>query len=665
MLVGTKPPNQPSPDAAPPPASLDRQPWLKAQTVGDSSEGVPESPPPYLAAGVLPFCILGGDLLFLLGQQLRFRSRARGASTSFPKARASTPAAAGGANSKGQGSGPGGAHVKSPCKVIPPVRRPRRSPRPKLSMPSTSLAAANPSLHTPASETIDAGGSVEQASASQMPTLFKNRVGGARLDSERVGGSVGAAGTAAVAQLSENAANPQADEADPSALPNKGCRSRGTISCAVDSRHSDPNNVATDGSPAAATAAVAAATTAGESRSSQSSEAPVDTPGQDAVPAGLLWSDFGGGREAGEDAEETASREFAEESFGIFHGVRLESDSVARSQATMSSALRDPSLRGKRVFESRNGGYVMFIAEVEFVPDLMMNLARKEILDGGSGESDAGDPAGGSRARQGGRVSPPGFSEKTDFAWVPASVLLAAMRDSRNRSTRKVVVKLGGCRYLRLFHKFVISLWGLDLAAVIKAASTPLHVRRPSMPRILLLQRDQPRGDRDAKQAGGKIGGAGKNAIRGVDCVRPSFLSGRKRTNLGIIEVRHERRAPPGRGDSSGSGGDRGAGTEGDEGAGEREPEREASACKVGGEGGRSVGGRKARSKRSGAACRKRRRQCKKARQLKAAAVAAEASSPPTVDSQGETASEGTAGQVDEGATAGHVEAPPVTEGKM
>ena len=52
-----------------------------------------------------------------------------------------------------------------------------------------------------------------------------------------------------------------------------------------------------------------------------------------------------------------------------------------------------------------------------------------------------------------GRPSSPGFSEKTDFAWVPASVLLSAMRESRNRSTRKVVVKLGGCRYLRLFHK--------------------------------------------------------------------------------------------------------------------------------------------------------------------------------------------------------------------
>lgn len=59
-------------------------------------------------------------------------------------------------------------------------------------------------------------------------------------------------------------------------------------------------------------------------------------PGQATVPAGLLWSDFGGGREAGDaDAEDTAGREFAEESFGMFHGVRLDGDSVARSQASV------------------------------------------------------------------------------------------------------------------------------------------------------------------------------------------------------------------------------------------------------------------------------------------------------------------------------------------
>lgn len=88
-------------------------------------------------------------------------------------------------------------------------------------------------------------------------------------------------------------------------------------------------------------AAAGASTATGESvagRSPQSSKVSATTPPpahQDTIPAGLLWSDFGGGREAGEDAEETASREFAEESFGILHGVRLDSDSVARSQVTV------------------------------------------------------------------------------------------------------------------------------------------------------------------------------------------------------------------------------------------------------------------------------------------------------------------------------------------
>lgn len=63
----------------------------------------------------------------------------------------------------------------------------------------------------------------------------------------------------------------------------------------------------------------------------------------------------------------------------------------------MSSALRNPSLRGKRVFESRNGGYVMYVAEVDFVPDLMMNLARKEIVNG-NGSDGSGRGGEGRRA---------------------------------------------------------------------------------------------------------------------------------------------------------------------------------------------------------------------------------------------------------------------------
>lgn len=56
----------------------------------------------------------------------------------------------------------------------------------------------------------------------------------------------------------------------------------------------------------------------------------------------------------------------------------------------MEATLRDPSLTGKRVFECRNGGYVMFIAEVDFVPDLMMKLARKDIVESGSRDGGEG-----------------------------------------------------------------------------------------------------------------------------------------------------------------------------------------------------------------------------------------------------------------------------------
>lgn len=37
----------------------------------------------------------------------------------------------------------------------------------------------------------------------------------------------------------------------------------------------------------------------------------------------------------------------------------------------------------------------MFIAQVDFVPDMMMNLARKEIVHGGSSADTGSDDAGG------------------------------------------------------------------------------------------------------------------------------------------------------------------------------------------------------------------------------------------------------------------------------
>lgn len=205
--------------------------------------------------------------------------------------------------------------------------------------------------------------------------------------------------------------------------------------------------------------------------------------------------------------------------------------------------------------------------------------------------------------------------------------------------------------------QFVISLWGLDLAAVIKAASAPLHHRdKPyPAPRILLLKtagadgnnlgnHDQnqaaegsceggsagkPRGRLAGRMAIGSMAGdsvaeAGvvRCAIRGIDCIRPSVLSGRKRTSLGIVDERNDRLGPPGPWVSKSDGGDGDGDGSGDDGArfSVVDDGCDGSVASAGGQGG--GGGGRSRGKRSGAACRRRRRQCKEARRLKAAAAA-------------------------------------------
>lgn len=208
----------------------------------------------------------------------------------------------------------------------------------------------------------------------------------------------------------------------------------------------------------------------------------------------------------------------------------------------------------------------------------------------------------------------------------------------------------------------------MDLAAVIKAASRPLDEWKSiplSSPRVLLLKpatstRHRSSSDADRhvnlhatsdhnlkqsrKRTLGVLGNQNRGArredadvildraglvitrcaIRGEDCIRPTFLSGRKRTSLGIIDERsHHRRATPPRWASE-------CGSEDVEGSGvsvgteslERTDEEGFKSHEGSDEGGRQSGGRsRNRGKRSGAACRKRRRQCKEARRRKAAAA--------------------------------------------
>mmetsp|Transcript_19756 Transcript_19756/g.54883 ORF Transcript_19756/g.54883 Transcript_19756/m.54883 type:complete len:196 (+) Transcript_19756:113-700(+) len=56
----------------------------------------------------------------------------------------------------------------------------------------------------------------------------------------------------------------------------------------------------------------------------------------------IMWGDFGGHREASDDGDSiiTASREFAEETLGLFSSTLINSDSVQASTLAMSNTLR-------------------------------------------------------------------------------------------------------------------------------------------------------------------------------------------------------------------------------------------------------------------------------------------------------------------------------------
>lgn len=254
----------------------------------------------------------------------------------------------------------------------PPLRRPRRGPRLKLSALSAPLSAGSsapgprlgafpgamvlpvsePPPAPPATLTSATEGEAAVGAEGAAPGAAECETKAIPPASDNIGGSVGVYGTSAVVQPNGwGADNPKdglpAGKGDgPAAKPSRS-QPEEAVPAGIKPQvgESDPAGLKSEGYPSVAATAAAAAAAVGENcvgRSSQMSEDSVATPGQqDMIPAGLLWSDFGGGREEGEDAEETASREFAEESFGIFHGVRLDSDSVARSQVSFAVKLVD------------------------------------------------------------------------------------------------------------------------------------------------------------------------------------------------------------------------------------------------------------------------------------------------------------------------------------
>ncbi|KAL3162143.1 hypothetical protein ABBQ32_009851 [Trebouxia sp. C0010 RCD-2024] len=118
-----------------------------------------------------------------------------------------------------------------------------------------------------------------------------------------------------------------------------------------------------------------------------------------------MWSDFGGQREAIDlDSETTASREFAEETMGLFGGCGVNGSSVAACSKQMHTQLTQRQHVLKVVHQLKKGEYHMYVAQTPHIDPLMFHLALQQ-----NAETDAVDGA-----------------EKTAFAWVTLSDLLAA-----------------------------------------------------------------------------------------------------------------------------------------------------------------------------------------------------------------------------------------------
>ncbi|CAL8461749.1 g1280 [Coccomyxa elongata] len=200
-----------------------------------------------------------------------------------------------------------------------------------------------------------------------------------------------------------------------------------------------------------------------------------------------MWKDFGGSREAiDSDVEDTASREFAEETLGMFASQNVDSASVAASQVLMAAQLRDQRHSLEVVHKLKKGQYSMFIALLPFLDPLMFYLAMRQ-----NAETQAVTGA-----------------EKTAFAWVRLDQLLAATARCASAYFLKSSLSVSGTvdgrrpvshggRRLMLHPCFASSLrlaQGAGVRKLVAAARKSMQTLQQPAPRLLHLAA-QPRAD--------------------------------------------------------------------------------------------------------------------------------------------------------------------------
>lgn len=144
--------------------------------------------------------------------------------------------------------------------------------------------------------------------------------------------------------------------------------------------------------------------------------APVALLGAELTRAGkiykTMWRDMGGQREAIDlDCEACASREFSEETLGMFGDCSVSKASVEASCQRMEQQLRSQTNTVKVVHQLRQGQYVMFCALLPYMDPVLfqcaLNLnAESQTVDG---------------------------AEKTAFAWISFQDLLDATSQPSKR----------------------------------------------------------------------------------------------------------------------------------------------------------------------------------------------------------------------------------------
>eukprot|EP00276_Gloeochaete_wittrockiana_P003771 CAMPEP_0184643772 /NCGR_PEP_ID=MMETSP0308-20130426/602_1 /TAXON_ID=38269 /ORGANISM="Gloeochaete witrockiana, Strain SAG 46.84" /LENGTH=317 /DNA_ID=CAMNT_0027071937 /DNA_START=211 /DNA_END=1164 /DNA_ORIENTATION=+ len=158
---------------------------------------------------------------------------------------------------------------------------------------------------------------------------------------------------------------------------------------------------------------------------------------------GYFWKDFGGRRESEECVEETAAREFSEETLGVFANDVAQAatnSGVLQSTRMMLAKLlsaRDQVDGHDGIFKAKNGLYVMYAVPVDYIDGFSLAMARQ----------------------QNNFTREISSAEKRDFSWVSSGDIHSKLNGHASYTT---LCLSRSFKKLRVFRKFMFTLRGFS-----------------------------------------------------------------------------------------------------------------------------------------------------------------------------------------------------------